>query len=74
MKAIVFDVFGTVVDWRTSLIQQFAAISKELEKELGLELPGEALADQWRQYYAPFMEQARKGELENLNFRNFFQV
>lgn len=49
MKAIVFDVFGTIVDWRSSLINQFRA----LEKELGIELPSEALTDQWRQHYAP---------------------
>ncbi|WP_447955985.1 HAD family hydrolase [Vreelandella sp. EE7] len=59
MKAILFDVFGTVVDWRSSLIRQFEA----LEKELGLELPREALTDQWRQQYAPSMDQVRKGEL-----------
>ncbi|WP_447529373.1 haloacid dehalogenase type II [Vreelandella sp. TE19] len=59
MKAILFDVFGTVVDWRSSLIRQFT----ELEKELGLELPREALTDQWRQQYAPSMERVRKGEL-----------
>ncbi|WP_235976020.1 hypothetical protein [Vreelandella sedimenti] len=50
MKAIVFDVFGTLVDWRSSLINQF----NELEKELGIELPSEELADQWRQLYAAF--------------------
>ncbi|MDQ7728508.1 hypothetical protein [Halomonas sp. SpR8] len=40
MKAIVFDVFGTIVDWRSSLINQFG----KLEKELGLELPSDGLA------------------------------
>ncbi|PRY63517.1 hypothetical protein B0H98_108112 [Vreelandella songnenensis] len=57
MKAILFDVFGTVVDWRSSLIQQFS------ELELGFELPKEALTDQWRQCYAPSMDRVRKGEL-----------
>ncbi|MCO7248094.1 hypothetical protein [Halomonas sp. Mc5H-6] len=52
MKAIVFDVFGTIVDWRSSLIHQFG----ELEKELDIELPSEELADQWRQLYAPSMD------------------
>ncbi|MDU6495878.1 MAG: haloacid dehalogenase type II, partial [Bradyrhizobium sp.] len=28
VKALVFDVFGTVVDWRTSLINDFTAWSK----------------------------------------------
>lgn len=59
MKAIVFDVFGTIVDWRSSLIHQFG----ELEKELGIDLPSEALADQWRQLYAPSMDRVRRGEI-----------
>ena len=59
MKAIVFDVFGTLVDWRSSLINQF----NELEKELGIELPSEELADQWRQLYAPSMDRVRRGEI-----------
>ena len=59
MKAIVFDVFGTIVDWRSSLIHQF----NELEKEQGIELPSEALADQWRQLYAPSMDRVRRGEI-----------
>lgn len=59
MKAIVFDVFGTIVDWRSSLIHQFNA----LEKELGTELPSEVLADQWRQLYAPSMDRVRRGEI-----------
>ncbi|MFS8151244.1 haloacid dehalogenase type II [Vreelandella titanicae] len=59
MKAIVFDVFGTIVDWRSSLIHQF----NELEKELGIELPSEVLADQWRQLYVPSMDRVRRGEL-----------
>ncbi|AQU83147.1 MULTISPECIES: haloacid dehalogenase type II [unclassified Halomonas] len=59
MKAIVFDVFGTIVDWRSSLIHQF----KELEKELGIELPSEVLTDQWRQHYSPSMNRVRQGEV-----------
>ena len=59
MRAILFDVFGTVVDWRSSLIAQFQALSAEL----GRELPGEMLADQWRGHYAPSMDRVRTGEL-----------
>lgn len=59
MKAIVFDVFGTIVDWRSSLIKQF----NELEKELGVELPSEVLTDQWRHQYAPSMNRVRQGEI-----------
>ncbi|WP_339935699.1 haloacid dehalogenase type II [Vreelandella glaciei] len=59
MKAIVFDVFGTIVDWRSSLIHQF----RGLEKELGIDLPSEELADQWRQLYAPSMDRVRRREI-----------
>jgi 2-haloacid dehalogenase len=59
MRAILFDVFGTVVDWRSSLVAQFRALSAEL----GRELPGEMLADQWRGHYAPSMDRVRTGEL-----------
>ncbi|GAA5235202.1 haloacid dehalogenase type II [Verticiella sediminum] len=59
MQAILFDVFGTVVDWRSSLIAQFQALSAEL----GRELPAETLTDQWRGHYAPSMDQVRSGAL-----------
>ena len=59
MKAIVFDVFGTIVDWRSSLIHQF----NELQKELGIELPSEVITDQWRQHYAPSMNRVRQGDV-----------
>ncbi len=59
MKAIVFDVFGTIVDWRSSLIRQF----KALETELGIEIPCEVITDQWRQHYAPSMDRVRNGEI-----------
>ena len=59
MRAILFDVFGTVVDLRSSLVAQFRALSAEL----GRELPGEMLAGQWRGHYAPSMDRVRTGEL-----------
>ncbi|MHC3971841.1 haloacid dehalogenase type II, partial [Pseudomonas aeruginosa] len=49
MRAILFDVFGTLVDWRSSLIEQFQA----LERELGGTLPCVELTDRWRQQYKP---------------------
>jgi 2-haloacid dehalogenase len=55
VRALVFDVFGTVVDWR-------AGVAREVRRLL----PGvdaEALADAWRDRYAPSMERVRRGEL-----------
>jgi 2-haloacid dehalogenase len=58
-KALVFDVFGTVVDWRTSVARQV----DELGKQKGLTIDGAAFADAWRAEYAPSMDRVRKGEL-----------
>src|SRR5262245_60181544 len=58
-KALVFDVFGTVVDWRTSVARQV----DELGKQKGLTIDGAAFADAWRAQYAPSMDRVRKGEL-----------
>ena len=56
VKALCFDVFGTVVDWRTS-------IARELEAALGERGAQDwpALADAWRARYQPAMEEVRSG-------------
>ena len=54
MKALLFDVFGTCVDWRTSVAREAAALG----------LPGEAVADAWRARYQPQLETVRSGERE----------
>lgn len=56
IKALVFDVFGTVVDWRSSLIAEFTA----WEKSRGLSVDWTALVDAWRQAYMPAMDEVRK--------------
>ena len=47
VKALVFDVFGTVVDWRTSLINDFTKWSETL----GIKADWTALVDGWRAVY-----------------------
>ena len=54
LKALLFDVFGTCVDWRTSVAREAAALG----------LPGEAVADAWRARYQPQLETVRSGERE----------
>src|SRR5262245_54924067 len=49
IKALVFDTFGTVVDWRTSV----AAAVEALAKQKGLSVDGSKFADAWRAQYAP---------------------
>jgi 2-haloacid dehalogenase len=60
VKALLFDTFGTLVDWRTSLIADLSAFGRER----GLAgVDWTALVDAWRAAYAPSMDRVRKGEL-----------
>jgi len=59
VKALVFDTFGTVVDWRGSIIAEGAAWGKTK----GLTIDWARFADRWRSGYAPAMDKVRKGEL-----------
>jgi 2-haloacid dehalogenase len=59
VKALVFDTFGTVVDWRGSIIAEGEAWGKA--KGLNIDWP--RFADRWRAGYAPAMEKVRKGEM-----------
>jgi 2-haloacid dehalogenase len=56
VKALVFDVFGTVVDWRSSLIDDLTAWAATR----GIDADWTALVDDWRQGYAPSMDEVRK--------------
>lgn len=58
MQAIIFDVFGTVVDWRSSLIRQFNSLA-------GIEqgpLSSEALVDEWRVRSRALLDLVRSGK------------
>jgi 2-haloacid dehalogenase len=59
MRALAFDVFGTVVDWRSSVIREL----EEFGERHGLEQDWQAFADRWRAGYAPAMDRVRRGEL-----------
>lgn len=59
VKAILFDTFGTVVDWRSSLIAELTAFGAAR----GIAADWAALVDAWRAEYAPSMDRVRKGEL-----------
>jgi len=54
--ALVFDVFGTVVDWR-------GGVTREVRRLLGPSVDASAVADDWRGRYVPSMERVRSGEL-----------
>ncbi|MFT5366803.1 MAG: 2-haloacid dehalogenase [Candidatus Latescibacterota bacterium] len=59
VKALTFDVFGTVVDWRSAIIRD----GERLGKTKGLDVDWVAFADAWRAGYGPAMNRVRKGEL-----------
>jgi len=63
IKALLFDVFGTVVDWRSSVIKECIS----LERNIGISGDWEKLTDLWRQNYAPSMDQVRNGEKKWVN-------
>ncbi len=58
VKALVFDVFGTVVDWRTSVAREMRAVVDAK----GWKADPYALADRWRELYQPSMDPIRRGE------------
>jgi 2-haloacid dehalogenase len=54
VRALAFDVFGTVVDWREG-------VAREAARVLGPDIHARALADWWRAGYQPAMEVVRSG-------------
>lgn len=59
VRALIFDVFGTLVDWRTSIARE----ARQILAPLGVAVDGEAFADAWRDQYQPAMEEVRAGRL-----------
>ena len=58
VRAVLFDVFGTVVDWRTGI----ATAVRAFGDRHGLDLDAGAFADAWRARYQPAMERVRSGQ------------
>jgi 2-haloacid dehalogenase len=59
VKALTFDVFGTVVDWRGTITREGMAFGAAR----GLEVDWARFADAWRAGYQPSMARVRRGEL-----------
>lgn len=59
IKALFFDVFGTVVDWRSSIAEQ----GRDLGAAKGIDVDWEAFADAWQSTYQPLMNFVREGVL-----------
>jgi 2-haloacid dehalogenase len=59
VQALVFDVFGTVVDWRSSIIDE----GQSLSASTGIAVDWARFADGWREKYGPSMDRVRRGEV-----------
>jgi 2-haloacid dehalogenase len=59
LEALVFDVFGTVVDWRSTIVRE----GEDLGQRKNLDVDWAAFADAWRSKYAPSMDRVRRGEI-----------
>jgi 2-haloacid dehalogenase len=58
VKALLFDTFGTLVDWRSNLIGELIAYGSKR----GISADWTLLVDKWRSAYYPSMDRVRKGE------------
>ena len=63
IKAMTFDVFGTVVDWRGSIIRE----GENVWAAKGVDVDWAQFADDWRRGYGPAMHRVRSGELPWMN-------
>ncbi len=75
VKALFFDVFGTLVDWRMGIARE----SEKVLSPLGYKLDWFAFADAWRSEYQPGMEEVRAGRipfsrLDILHRRNLSRI
>jgi len=59
VQALFFDVFGTVVDWRTGVARD----AERILAPLGYKLDWIAFADAWRDQYQPAMDEVRSGRI-----------
>ena len=74
-RALFFDVFGTLVDWRTGVARE----AERILKPLGFALDWLAFADAWRGEYQGAMEEVRAGriafcKLDVLHRRNLDRI
>lgn len=58
VRALLFDIFGTCVDWRQGVIREVSAVARR--KQIGVDAA--AFADAWRANYQPSMERVRLGQ------------
>ena len=70
IKALIFDVFGTVVDWRTSIVNE----CQELGNVKNIQIDWTLFADRWRGKYGPFMDKVRSGSIPWTNLDSLHRM
>ena len=75
IRALLFDVFGTCVDWRSTIIRE----GSELNQRKGIDVDWACLADAWRARYQPAMQKVRDGSrpwtiLDELHRENLLEL
>ena len=75
VEALIFDVFGTCVDWRTGVSREAARVAAEKQ----LDIDADAFADYWRGRYQPAMQRIRSGNrgyvaLDDLHLENLSET
>jgi 2-haloacid dehalogenase len=70
IAALVFDVFGTVVDWRASIIRE----GQLLTKRKGYQVDWVKFADAWRAGYRPAMQKVRSGQIPWTNIDGLHRI
>ncbi len=68
--AVIFDVFGTVVDWRGSISEQCSAFGRAK----GIDVDWDVFADTWRSKYGPYMNKVRNGDLPWTNLDSLHRM
>ncbi len=63
VRALAFDIFGTVVDWRSSVISEGMQLGRRLGPGVADPVDWAAFADAWRAGYPLAMDQVRRSEL-----------
>ena len=69
-QALIFDVFGTVVDWRGSITREI----RSLANNKGIHLNAGQFANDWRSGYQPAMNRVRQGDLPWLNIDGLHRI
>ena len=70
VRALTFDIFGTVVDWRGSIIRE----GRKVWADMGVDVEWEEFADSWRSGYEPAMQRVRRGELPWMNIDSLHRL